>query len=240
MQSLYNVIKKDCVNSNSVYTIKAPAAMKRLEQAVEADIPDTYLEDARILAESILGDAEREKAEILRRAMEEAERIKKDAYDMAFKKGYSEGLKKGTEDGYKNTGEIREKAKGMLEEAHRVTREYVDSQRQEIAGLAFCIAEKIIKCQIDMNESVVFNIVKDSIDAAVVKNQVVIRINPMDYALVECRMEELSKLIGESIIINLIRDGEIGRGGCRIESESTIVDAAIDSQLQNIKEILLG
>jgi flagellar biosynthesis/type III secretory pathway protein FliH len=157
-----------------------------------------------------------------------------------MKKGFEDGLKRGSEKGYKDTQTIRNQAGNVLKEAQRVSREYIDAQRGEIVDLAMAIAEKIIGYQADTNDSVVISIVKDAISSSVYREQLIIRVNPMDYAIIDCRRDEIVKMAGGDKIINIIRDDEIKRGGCRLDTGASSVDAAIDEQLQKIKEALLG
>lgn len=246
MQLSYNIIKKSCAGTNTVYTIKPPLVPVKVEPLPEE--PDAEvemsIEEARMLAENIINDAQRKAQDIVNSAREtaraDAERIKKEAFDAAFKKGYNEGYEKGKNEGLKSVENLRVEAGNVLEEAHRISRDYIDGQKEEILNLALHIGEKIIKWQVDSNDSVVVEIAKGAIEAAVVREQVIIRVNPMDYALVDCRRDELIKSAGEDVIVNIIRDDSIGRGGCRIESEGSFVDASIDAQFAKVKEALMG
>jgi flagellar assembly protein FliH len=243
MQSSYNVIKKHCVNARNIYTINAPftpegTALPETEAEEPQESPSS--EELRAYAESIVNDASEKAQTMLDSARQEADRIKKDAYDMAFKRGYNEGLKKGTEDGLHRVEGIRKEAEDVLKEAHRVSREYISRQKGEIVNLALDIAAKIIGCQVDLNDDSVTRIVTNSIENAVMRGQVTIKVNPMDYPFIDNMKDELSKYAGEKCIINIIRDSAIKRGGCRLDTDISSVDATIDTQLEKIKEALLG
>lgn len=241
MQSSYNIIKKDYINSGTVYTIKPPLIpVEEVPEAEEAEKPGVSIEDVKAYAEDILNDAKEKSKRIIESANQNADRIRKDAYEIAYKKGYAEGYKKGNEDGVSETDSIRQEARDVLAEAHRLSREYIKNQRGEIISLALHIADKIIGYQADINDSIVAKIVDDAIGAAVVKEQVIIRVNPMDYALVDCRRDDILENAGENIIVNIIRDNSIRRGGCRVETEASSVDATIDAQLEKIREALVG
>lgn len=242
MRSSYNVIKSSQVNSNTVYTINAPLLQVKPQiAAVAEECSVETLEDINLKAEEIMQDAREKSERLISSAIEEAERIKKDAYEMSSRKGYMDGQKKGTEDGLKQVEGIRQEALNVLEEAHRVSRQYIQEQKGEIIGLALSIAEKIIHYQADVNDSVITNIVNNAILSAVAKEQILIRVNPMDYAILDCRRDELLKSAGDDrIIISIIRDNDIKRGGCRIDTGISTVDAEIDSQFEKIKEALMG
>jgi len=239
MQLSYNIIKNTC--TNTIYTIKAPVMPKKVEKGMgEGTSKDTSIEDAKAYGEELINDAVNKSKGIIDSANKEAERIKKEAYDASSKKGYAEGFEKGRGEGLKSTEGVRLDAKALLEEAHRVSLEYIDGQKGEILNLALHIAEKIIRYQADVSDSVVVKIAQDAIMAAVVKGQVIIRANPMDYALLDSSMGELSKAAGEGTVIKIVRDNEIKRGGCRVETEDSFVDASIDTQFEKIKQALIG
>jgi flagellar assembly protein FliH len=240
MRSSYNVIKKHCVNSRDIYTINTsftPTGAAQSETEAE-EAPD--MEEIRAYAENIVNDAAEKAKALLDSAQQDAERIKKDAYEMAFKRGYNEGLKKGTEDGLRRAEGVRKEAEDVLKEAHRASREYISRHKGEIVNLAVAIAGKIIGNQADMNDDAVAKIVIDSIENAVMRGQVTIKVNPMDYPYIDSMKDELTKYAGNKSIVSIIRDNEIKRGGCRLETDISSVDAAIDTQLEKIKEALLG
>lgn len=237
MQLSCNVFKRENINSNTVYTIKAPVIHIKSECH---ENPKESEEKAVRSAEKILNEAQEKSRKIIDSAVKEVERIKKQAYDMAFKKGYSEGVQKGVEEGLHRVEGIKKNAEDVLTEAHRVSREYIERQKSEIIDLALSIAQKVIGYRVNTDDSIIIKTVNDSINSAVVKEQVIIRVNPMDYAILDCRMDELSKAAGENAILSIIRDNEIKRGGCKIDTGMSIVDATIDAQLEKIKEALLG
>jgi Flagellar biosynthesis/type III secretory pathway protein len=237
MQSLHSIIKNSYVDSGNVYTIKSafvdkePDPQKEIE--VNEDVPQNDIQ-------KMMDEARRESEYIIESANSEAERIRKDAYEMGFHKGYSDGAAKGFEDGSQKASGVRRDADEVLREAYRVSREYIDKQKEEIIELALVIAGKIIGYEADVNDEVVSNIVQESMRNAVMKGQVIIRLNPMDYAALDCRRGELAKIAGEGCTVSIVKDSDMQRGGCRVETDSSYVDTTIDSQLQKIREAIAG
>lgn len=243
MQSSYNVIKKNRISSETVYTINMPfVPYEDFKDDAHDDSQDEgpSIEETKEYAENIKTDAELKAKQIIDAAAAEAQRIKKEAYDSAFRKGYSEGLNKGVQDGLHKVDDIRKNAEDVLKEAHKASRAYIDSQKEEIVSLAFTIAEKVIGYEAKTDDSVIAEMVKRAIESSVSKGQVIIWVNPMDYAVIDCKRDELIKLAGENTVINIIKDNDISMGGCRIDTGLSIVDASIDGQLEKIREALLG
>lgn len=250
MQLSYNVIKNDQVSTNTTYTIK-PVIIPLKQEMNKSKGDIEFQEDPGIDMEEAIADAQiiKEQAmqkakEILSSATKEAERIKKDVYELSFKKGYNEGhaegLRRGLEEGMRNTESKRFEAENVLKEAHRASREYIGNTKDEILTLSLHIAEKITGIQSDIHDETILNVVKKAIDAAIAKEQVVVRVNSMDYALLDCRRDEIEKLLDEKVSLSIINDQEVTKGGCIIETESGLIDASIESQLDKVKQLLSG
>jgi flagellar assembly protein FliH len=191
-------------------------------------------------AEEVMEKAAQKSREILDAARSEAERIRKAAYDSAFSEGCKKGLEQGMDEGFQKAEGTRQEALHVLEEAHRISREYIEGKKEEIVDLAVKIAAKIIGYEASMDDSIIEKIASEAIAASVAREQAVIRVNPMDYAVLDCRRDELVKAAGDNCVINIIRDDQISRGGCRVDTEVSSVDATIENQLDKIKQALMG
>ncbi len=245
MQLSYNIIKNNKVNSNFVYTVTTPLIeFKQSKEDTEnktEDCAETVdLEKINKQADEILHKAEVKSKQIIELANAKAQKIKESAYNTAFEKGHTEGLEKGWQDGFNKTLEIRKNAEYVLKDAHREAADNIKKQKNEILGLALTIAEKIIRYEVDTKDTAVINIVKSAIENTVAKGQIVIRVNPMDYAALDCERANLSKYAGENVAVNIVKDNDVGCGGCMINTKNGMVDARIDRQLDRIKHILLG
>lgn len=250
MELSRGAIKKECIRVSDTYTTITPIlrmvqGQGQINQELRAD-KDSDGESAKkardnadLYARSIIDRAKSDAISIIEKAKAESEEIKKREYETARKEGYEEGFKKGHDESIKQSQDLREEAENVLEEAHRVSREYIDNRKEEIVTLAIGIAEKIIGYKCSLDDEVIKRIINDSINSCAAKKQLIIRVNPMDYAPVDCRRDEILKIMGEKVILNIVRDNSIKRGGCRLESESCFVDADIDSQLEKIKQALL-
>lgn len=250
MELLHSAIKKEYIDVNDTYTVIPFLKIERetnrnqldleLSEDIDSEADEKAREDIDLYAQNIIEDAKSEGQRIIEKAKLESEELKRQAYNKGRDGGYAEGFKKGESEGMKQVQNIRKQAEEILAEAHRISREYVVNQKQEIVNLALTIARKIIGYKCSCDDEVITKILNDSINNCTAKKQLLIKVNPMDYAMVDCRRDEISKIAGEKVILSLVRDSSLKRGGCRLESESSIVDADIDSQLERIKEALLA
>lgn len=243
MQLSYNVVKKNYKDSSTIYTIANPKILidnDINEMPDEPENKEINIEDIKITTENIINDANNRAKAIVEKAMIEAQTIKNNAYEEALKRGYEEGIIRGIEQGKNETKTIRDNARRVLEDSHRVSRNNIESQKNEIIELAFAIAEKIIGYKVSYDDTVILNIVEEAIGNVVQKGQMIIRVNTIDYPAVDCKREQLLKLVHEGTIINVLKDDDIKIGGCKIETDVSTVDANIDSQLEKIKEAIFG
>lgn len=246
MQLSRGAVKKDYIDASDAYTVRP------LLQIIDRD--DQYnqdsgpaerddrdaAEDKSAYAKNIIDIAQAERQKIIADAKLEAEAIRKREYQRGYEEGHSCGLQEGRGTALAQAQDVRREAQDVLDEAHRISREYIDGRKEEIVNLAINIASKLIGYKCSLDDEAISKVLNDSISSCVAKKQLIIRVNPMDYALVDCRMDEIAKKTGEKVVVKLMRDGSVRRGGCRLESESSHVDADINSQLDRIKEALLS
>lgn len=249
MQLSCNIIKKGAIQIDDKYKLNAPDIERpksNSDSQAQAHGSDEYKHKDEYIKKSqqIIDGAAREGKNIIEKAKKEAEKIKKDSYDDGIKKGHEEGYQKGYEEGLKSgfdeTKDVRDQAQNVLDEAHRASREYIKNQKDEIVNLAISIAEKIIGYEADTKDEAIENIVKKSIESVIYKKSIKIWVNPLDYATLDCRMNEILEQTNDEAIVTLLKDEAIKRGGCKIETEVSSVDATIDTQLTKIKEALMG
>jgi type III secretion system HrpE/YscL family protein len=169
--------------------------------------------------------------EAARRQAEEvvatAERAREEAVASGFRQGFDEGA-------------------GRWVEALRAARARVAvAARQaqpEIVRLALRVAEKILRQRIETHPDAIVPMVDEALRAFLAQNQtrVVLRVHPGDETVLAGRRQrwlEGNPTIGALVIVP---DETIGRGGCRLESESGTVDATLETQLEMIERHLLG
>jgi flagellar biosynthesis/type III secretory pathway protein FliH len=64
--------------------------------------------------------------------------------------------------------------------------------------------------------------------------------NPADLALLETASADLQTQVGTLRNLELVGDGRVGRGGVIVRTPGGDVDATIGSQLDRLREVMLG
>ena len=166
---------------------------------------------------------------LVSRAQEESENIKKSA----FEEGYRSGLEKATADldSFKN-----ELSKFM--NARKDVFEYI---APDILEISVDIAKKIIKKELESDPQLIINTIVDVLKT-VSKNEpkVVIRVQPQSAQFIKDTIPNITYQFGIDSKINIVADPSIEDGGCVFQTNNGIVDASIDTQLEIIKKALGG
>lgn len=207
--------------------------------------------------EIILKEAEEKAAEIVSTAIEDAQSEIEECKKNAYKDGYNVGMEAGRNKGYKEgyeTGkskiseilleqnkekinEIAEMIKTIESEKLKIISRYED----ELIRLSIEIAEKIIRHEIDTKDDVVSGIIKNAIKDYRNADWIKIYLSDKEDAeTIQADKELISELkkISKDIKIEVME--ELEKGGLIIETADGIVEASIDTQLKNLKEMVLN
>lgn len=166
---------------------------------------------------------------LVSRAQEEAETIKKSA----FEEGYRKGLEQASED----LAAFRDNIKDFMG-ANKNVFEYI---APDILEISVDIAKKIIKKEVETDPQVLINTIVDVLKT-VSKNEpkINIRVRPQQVAFIKDSIPDITYQYGIDAKINIISDPSIEEGGCIFQTNNGIVDASVDTQLEIIKKALEG
>jgi flagellar assembly protein FliH len=233
--------------------------MKKVENIVSTkissskeDLCETYNQ-----REIIIKDASIEGLRIVntakRNAQIEAAEIKKRAYKDGYNAGLEIGKNKGYDEGYQTglktireelfrENEIRlNEITGMLEIIENNKQAIISKYENEISKLAIDIAEKIMRQKIELKDNSLSQIIESVINDY--KNVEWVKIylsNEQEVKAIEADKSLINELNKVSNDIKIEVKKDLSKGSCIIETPHSIVDASLDTQLNNLKEILLS
>ena len=166
---------------------------------------------------------------LVSRAQEESENIKKSA----FEEGYRLGLDKAEAD-----LESFRKNLSCFMNARSDVFEYI---APDILEISVNIAKTIIKKELESDPQVLINTIVDVL-RTVSKNEpkINIRVRPQAVQFIKDTIPNITYQYGIDSKINIISDPSIEEGGCVLQTNNGIVDASIDTQLEIIKKALEG
>jgi flagellar assembly protein FliH len=186
------------------------------------------------------GDAEDELARPLTAAQLEA------LHAQAYQEGFAEGRRAGEEAGYRQG-----RASGEAEAAVLVGRlqaildllaaplEDLDREVEEsLVALATSIARHLLRRELRADPGQVIAVVREAVSVLpVAARNVRLHLNPADAALVRERMRVGE---GEESRWQIVEDPVITRGGCRVSTDVSVVDASVEQRFAAVVARVLG
>lgn len=166
---------------------------------------------------------------LVSRAQEEADTIKKSAFE--------EGYRKGLEQAESDIQIFRNNIKNFMNATNNVF-EYV---APDILEISVNIAQKIIKKEVESDPQVLINTIVEVLKTiSKSEPKIIIRVKPQAVQFIKDTLPNITYQYGIDTKINIVADPSIEEGGCIFQTNNGIVDASIDTQLEIIKKALEG
>lgn len=166
---------------------------------------------------------------VVSRAQEESENIKKSAFE--------EGYRKGLEQSKADIDNLNHEIKKFM----NAKKDVFDYIAPDIMEISIDIAKKIIKKEVETDPQILINTIIDVLKM-VAKNEakITIRIRPQVVQFVKDSLPNLTYEYGIDTKITVVADPTIEEGGCILQTNNGIVDASISTQLEIIKKAMEG
>ncbi len=168
---------------------------------------------------------------------EEIESIQQQAYDEGYKEGFSQGLVDGQ-------AEINQRCNYLESIMNFLVKplEKIDEQvNQQLFQLSMSVAGHIIRREIRTDPGQVIAVVRAAMNALpVAERDVKVYLHPEDVLLVREALSISEDEITDTRPWRIIEDPVLTRGGCRVRSENSTIDATIEARLNRVIATLLG
>ncbi len=256
IQSSYRIIKKEDISGIEEFKAVDTKYEVKREEKTEVEIPEEDEKDVeeqeekydieeleRNIRKSIYEETELERANIINKANEMAEKIKVEARKLGFdegrKEGYEEGYKEGYREGIDRTREeaasIKEDALSLISQSEEHVSEYLAENREKIIQLAADMAESIVHHTIDTSTDNILMLIKPILQNYDKKGNIIISCNSANYDYIDKRRQELRDICPDSNIV-IMKDDNLGKNDCVLENERQIIDLQIKKQIESILE----
>lgn len=201
----------------SVIKKAKPAGAKKGEDKSEEDRPKGGVSDH---AQSIVDGAKRHRDELLVHAAEDAKQMLKD--------GIAAGEAEGTAQAENMRHEIAQLEQRMLAEIEH-----------EVVRTALSVAEGILDQEVRQNEYAVVSITTQALATARDSKEVFLRVHPRHADALREHKARLIDALRRARDVQIREDKKVKTGGVLIQTESGVIDAQLDTQLEEIA-LLLG
>ncbi|MCH6266821.1 FliH/SctL family protein [Neobacillus citreus] len=221
-----------------------------------------FPEDSELQSENFLQEVEEKAAEIIKLAEERALAIEQQAHDNigrwweenrtkleaaeeeAKQRGYQEGFQIGSdearvmiEQGYQ---EKINHVQQLLEQAYKDKETIIAEAEPFLLELSTTIAEHIIKKELTAQPGTLIEIIKQHILRFKEKEFITICVHPEDFEFIQSERNHLLAVVNGETEIKIIPDHSVTPKGCIIRTAYGSVDARIDTQIEEIKKVILG
>jgi flagellar assembly protein FliH len=175
-----------------------------------------------------------------RRRSADLDAVEREAWDKGYAEGHATGLAAAAQQQQAAQAEIDRHVLhlGSILEFMVKPMAQVDEQVQrQLALLAGAIARQVVRREIRLQPDDIIGLIRDTVSLLpVTAREVRVHLNPEDARLVRSRLAEVASERAWSIT----EDPLLPRGGCRVSSENSTIDAQVEQRLGAAIAAVLG
>lgn len=164
---------------------------------------------------------------------EQQKKIRQQAYEKSFAKGYMEGLAQGQKETAEQASHLHSIMASLSMPIKNLDGQVVD----ELAQLCTFIARQMIRRELKTSPDEVIAVVKETLkllpDTAM---QVTLVLHPNDAELIRGALVQPK----DDANWRIVEDPVLTRGGCRVMSNSSSIDATVESRINAVIAAVLG
>ncbi len=209
------------------------------EQEVVQAQPQQQLSPEEKYASEIVQQARTEARKIRDAAQEEIEKAKAEARQEGLSEGRKQGVEQGKQDGYNEIKKNIQESVKIIEDAKLERNKIIKAAEPEVLRLAVKIGREIVKKEINTDQEIVMNILREAIEKISDNEQVVIKVSHQDLQQVRNNKDLIIDLV-EAKNLSIVADKHVEDGGCMIETKLGYIDARLQTKLELIEQALLG
>jgi len=155
----------------------------------------------------------------------------------AHKEAFDQGLAEGREAGRADIRAQVERLAGMLHDLARPFEELDTEVERELLTLSMALARQIVRRELKTDPTQIIGIIREAIAALpVAARDVRVHVHPEDAAVMR---EHLAPTESERAWV-IVEDPVMARGGCRITTATSRIDARLETRLAAILSELMG
>lgn len=165
--------------------------------------------------------------------------ISEDDLNQRISDSFNDGLKEGKELAERGLVNVFRALRASAETIHNLRDKIYRESEDEVINLIMLVARKVIIREVTEDRSILAGVVKNALDSLSAREEVTVRINPEDYALVTSGMDEILKkeLVSDRLLLK--SDPSVTTGFCLVDTAMGTVDASLDAQLEHLHRSLI-
>jgi flagellar assembly protein FliH len=198
--------------------------------SLETEEVDTSESDDISEAEDSLAAAQQQVEMMLNQAQDQVAAWQQEARQAGWEAGYAEGRQAAETE----ISEALATVQSLAQAAVTAKDKFLNDNQNMIGQLAVAIAKKIIGKELVVNQRAISDIVGKAIETANVHGACCIRVNPQDYDILRPLWDAIPSMQHPDQKWQLVADKRVNRGGCLIEVSGGVIDAQLETQLNQV------
>ena len=167
----------------------------------------------------------------------ELESIQKQAYQEGFELGKKEGFEQTKDELDSNNNSLR----SIINLLSEPLKELDDDIVNQLSQLSMMVAKQVIRRELHTEQGEIVGIVREAMNALPASTRkIVLNIHPDDAELIRSAFSLGEESVSDELRWKVVEDPMISRGGCKISSENSRIDATVESRMNRIINTLLG
>lgn len=172
--------------------------------------------------------------QLLARAQAEAQAIREQARAEGMRQGYAAGCEQGMQAASAAAAALGK----TLDQMHEVGERMAAALEQDAVGLALALAAKILAGALEVQPERVLDIVRGALRHIAQRRSITILVDPADMEIVSAAIGQLGAQAGGIEHCEVHADRRVGRGGAIVRTLEGEVDACVDTQLEQAREVI--
>lgn len=155
----------------------------------------------------------------------------------AHEEGFADGRLQGIAAGEQQVRETVEHLEQILQALAQPMAAIDDEVEQEIVALAMAMTRQLLRRELKTDPDVILGVVREAFKVLPsATRDIVLKLHPEDAQRVSASLQNST----QEHSWRIEEDPQLSRGGCRVESPSTRVDASVESRLHAVIAVVLG
>ncbi|MBN9417716.1 MAG: hypothetical protein J0I12_19865 [Candidatus Eremiobacteraeota bacterium] len=193
------------------------------------------MQEAQAAANQMLMEYQQQAQQMMEQANQQiqaaAEQVQRQAQEIGFQQGYEQGIQQGglaaQQQVYQQLVESRDIFIQAIKQRHLM----MASAEPEMARLAVKLAEKLMGQELAQNPEGILGIVRLALSGIGDREQVIIRVNPVDYDKVVEHRPQFERMVEGLKKFEIVADASVDCGGTAIETNLGNIDARLNTRV---------
>jgi flagellar biosynthesis/type III secretory pathway protein FliH len=211
-----------------------PAVPQIDTERLRADA-EAIVDNAAAAAEQLILQAESAARDIVAKAEQHGAELA----ETARANGHTEGYEAGSEAARAELAPAIATMRELIVAIETERGAAIMAAEPELVRLAVEIAERVVHTELQTNQNVIVENVRQALTRLVSREVVTLRVNPVDLDAIRAHRDEIVSA-GDVEHLRIVEDQRVDRGGVMVETDAGTIDAKIATQLREARRAILA